>query len=149
MSVYYLKGQSNYGDSAGLTGYYYPLYTDASLINGKYHTHTFVGLDDVVFYMPSSEMNHGTENAPSVSSYGRTAYQEYATYNLNDEGQIYYTNITASTVQQVVSVASYSPRKLTPARNRVTNNESTRVEDLIPIQLRESSETLIELLSDY
>ena len=78
MSVYYLKGQSNYGDSAGLTGYYYPLYTDASLINGKYHTHTFVGLDDVVFYMPSSEMNHGTENAPFTVDTYLGAGVEYA-----------------------------------------------------------------------
>ena len=105
MSVYYLKGQSNYGDSAGLTGYYYPLYTDASLISGNYHTHTFVGLDDVVFYMPSSEMNHATENAPSVSSYGGAAYQEYATYSLNDEGFISYTNSPASPIQQTISVA--------------------------------------------
>ena len=148
MSVYYLKGQSNYGDSAGLTGYYYPLYTDASLISGKYHTHTFVGLDDVVFYMPSSEMNHATFSEPT-GAYGGSAYQEYAKYNISDEGVISYTDLPTGQTQQIISVASYASQKLKPAKDRVTNNESTRVEDLIPVQLRESSETLISLLSDY
>ena len=149
MSVYYLEGQSNYGDSAGLTGYFYPLYTDASLISGVYHTHTFVGLDDVVFYMPMGEMNHAVSTAPSVSSYNGSAYQEYATYGLNDEGLVTYTNISAPAVKQVVSVAAYSPGAKASPRTRVTNVESSRVEDLIPMQLRESSETLIALLSDY
>ena len=149
MSVYYLKGQSNYGESAGLTGFFYPLYTDASLITGVYHTHTFVGLDDVVFYMPMGEMNHAVSAAPSVSSYNGSAYQEYATYGLNDEGFITYTNISAPAVKQVVSVAAYSPGAKASPRTRVTNVESSRVEDLIPMQLRESSETLIALLSDY
>lgn len=149
MSVYYLKGQSNYGDSAGLTGFFYPLYTDASLITGVYHTHTFVGLDDVVFYMPMGEMNHAVSAAPSVSSYNGSAYQEYATYGTNDEGLVTYTNITALSTKQVVSVAAYSLGAQAAPKARVTNVESSRVEDLIPMQLRQSSETLIALLSDY
>ena len=149
MSVYYLEGQSNYGDSAGLTGWFYPLYTDAALISGVYHTHTFVGLDDVVFYMPMGEMNHAVSTHPSVSSYNGSAYQEYAEYATNDEGLVTYTNIATLNVKQVVSVAAYSPSAKAFPRARVTNVESSRVEDLIPVQLRESSETLIELLSDY
>ena len=47
MSVYYLQGQSNSGNTNGLTGYYYPLYTDESLVpDERYHTHTFAGLDN-------------------------------------------------------------------------------------------------------
>ena len=65
MSVYYLQGQSNSGNTTGLTGYFYPLYTDESLIDGSYHAHTFVGLDREVFYMPNTAMNHGTENPPA------------------------------------------------------------------------------------
>ncbi len=150
MSVYYLKGQSNYGDSAGLTGWFYPLYTDASLINGVYHTHTFAGLDDVVFYMPMGEINHAVSTHPSAgSSYGGSAYQEYATYGTNDEGLVTYTNITALSTKQVVSVAAYSLGTKAAPKARVTNVESSRVEDLIPVQLRQSSETLIALLSDY
>lgn len=148
MSVFYLKGQSNYGDSAGLTGYFYPLYTDASLIEGLYHTHTFTNLDDVVFYMPMGEMNHAVENPPSVSSYKGLAYQEYATYNVAEDDSIYYTNLPTAP-QAVVSVAAYTPRQVSVPRERTTNVEASRVEDLIPIQLRESSETLISLLSDY
>ena len=149
MSVYYLKGQSNYGDSAGLTGYFYPLYTDASLISGLYHTHTFVGLDDVVFYMPMSEKNHAVLNAPAVSSYGGLTYQEYATYNIDVDGGIFYTDLPSLPVQQIISVAAYTPRQAMQPRKRTTNVESSRLEDLIPVQLRESSETLISLLSDY
>ena len=149
MSVYYLKGQSNYGDSAGLTGYFYPLYTDASLISGLYHTHTFVGLDDVVFYMPMSEKNHAVLNAPAVSSYGGLTYQEYAIYNIDVDGGIFYTDLPSLPVQQIISVAAYTPRQAMQPRKRTTNVESSRVEDLIPVQLRESSETLISLLSDY
>jgi len=149
MSVYYLKAQSNYGDSAGLTGYFYPLYTDPSLIDGLYHSHTFVGLDDVVFYMPMGQANHAVKNPPSVSSHGGIAYQEYATYNLDIDGGIFYTGLPTVPKQQVISVAAYTPRQVIRPSRRTTNVESSRVEDLIPIQLRESSETLISLLSDY
>lgn len=149
MSVYYLKAQSNYGDSAGLTGYYYPLYTDPSLIDGLYHSHTFVGLDDVVFYMPMGQANHAVKNPPSVSSHGGIAYQEYATYNLDVDGGIFYTNLPTAPKQQVISIAAYTPRQVIRPSQRTTNVESSRVEDLIPVQLRESSETLISLLSDY
>ena len=149
MSVYYLKAQSNYGDSAGLTGYFYPLYTDPSLIDGLYHSHTFVGLDDVVFYMPMGQANHAVKYPPSVSSHGGIAYQEYAKYNLNINGGIFYTDLPTAPKQQVISVAAYTPRQVIRPSQRTTNVESSRVEDLIPIQLRESSETLISLLSDY
>ena len=151
MSVYYLKAQSNYGDSAGLTGYYYPLYTDPSLIDGLYHSHTFVGLDEVVFYMPMGQANHAVSAAPSDgSSYRGIAYQEYAEYDIDDEdGGIFYTNLPTAPKQQVISVAAYTPRQVIRPSQRTANVEASRVEDLIPVQLRESSETLISLLSDY
>jgi len=99
--------------------------------------------------MPMGEMNHAVSTAPSVSSYNGSAYQEYAAYGTNDEGVFTYTNISTPQTNQVVSVAAYSPNVRSAPRARISNVESSRVEDLIPVQLRESSETLIELLSDY
>lgn len=145
MAVYYLKGTSNSGDSAGLLGYYYPLYTDPSLINGTYHTHTFEGLSDITFYMPMSGASHARNVAPT-GNYGGEAYQEYATY-VGDEDGLY--SGVPDTPRQVVSLATYTPRQAQTYNKRTSNVESTRVEDLIPIQLRDSSETLIGVLSEY
>ncbi len=149
MSVYYLKGTSNYGDSAGVFGYYYPLYTSPDDIVGQYHQHTFEGLDDRVFYMPMGFMNHGTVGKPSASAYNNETYSEYATYNFDAATNIVsYTNIPEASFV-VSSVAQYSPKQTNPHNERVSNKESSTVEDLIPLQLRESAETLTALLEDY
>lgn len=145
MAVYYLKGTSNSGSSAGLLGYYYPLYTDPSLITGNYHTHTFSGLADVTFYMPMGEANHAMPNSPT-GSYGGEAYQEYATYVGTDD--IIYNDVPDAPTQ-VISLATYSRQQARSQNARINNVESTRVEELIPIQLRESSEALINILSEY
>ena len=149
MSVYYLKGKSNYGNSSGVTGYYYPLYTSADDVDGQYHEHTFEGLDDLVFYMPAASVNHGLPSAPTISAYNNETYSEYATYAIDaTTSNITYTNLpTASLV--VSSVAQYSPKQTSPYSERVSNKESASVEDLIPIQLRETAGTLTSLLEEY
>ena len=149
MSVYYLKGKSNYGDSAGVEGYYYPLYTSPDDIAGLYHQHTFEGLDDVVFYMPMSSMNHGVSGAPTASAYNNETYSEYATYNFDTATNIIsYTNLPEASLV-VSSVAQYSPKQTSPYNERTSNKESSAVDDLIPLQLRETAETLTALLEDY
>ena len=104
MSVYYLQGQSTSGNTDGLFGYFYPLYTDESLINGRYHSHTFEGLNEV-FYMPTGEMNHAAELPPADTSYGGLIYQKYATYNVSNT-VISYTNISTEQTQTVIPIAS-------------------------------------------
>jgi hypothetical protein len=149
MSVYYLKGTSNYGDSAGVFGYYYPLYTSSDDIVGQYHQHTFEGLDGVVFYMPIGSMNHGTSGPPTASAYNNEMYSEYATYNFDSTTNIIsYTNRPEASLV-VSSVAQYSPKQTSPYNERTSNKESSAVDDLIPLQLRESAETLTALLEDY
>ena len=147
MSVYYLKGQSNSGNTTGSTGYFYPLYTDESLISGSYHAHTFVGLDGEVFYMPNTEMNHAVENPPADSFYNGLIYQEYATYNVNNT-VISYTNISTAQSQAVISIAA-DVDTFDPFNTNIENTESLRVEELIPEQLRASSENFISLVKDY
>ena len=147
MSVYYLQGQSNSGNTNGLTGYYYPLYTDESLISGSYHSHTFTGLANEVFYMPVNEVNHAVLNAPTSSYYGNHMYQEYATYNLTNT-VISYTNISTAQSQPVIAIAS-NGRDFDPFGNNAANTESLRVEELIPDQLREGSENFVSLIKDY
>lgn len=149
MSVYYLKGTSNYGDSAGVFGYYYPLYTSSDDIVGQYHQHTFEALDGVVFYMPMGFMNHGTSGPPTASAYNNETYSEYATYNFDAETNIIsYTNRPEASLV-VSSIAQYSPKQTSPYNERTSNKESSAVDDLIPLQLRESAETLTALLEDY
>jgi len=147
MSVYYLQGHSNSGNTDGIFGYFYPLYTDPTLIVGSYHTHTFIGLDRAVFYMPTDAMNHGSSNPPSDVSYGGLMYQEYGTYTVTDT-VISYTNISTAQSQQVISIAS-NARDFDPFDTSVLNTESLRVEELIPEQLRGSSEKFITLIKDY
>ena len=111
-SVYYLQGESSSGNTAGAVGYFYPLYTDESLINGDYHSHTFTGLN-TVFYMPSSEMNHGVANPPSSTYYGNFTYQEYATLNVIN-GVITYTNNSTRQSQSTIAVGSVSNYVVVP-----------------------------------
>ncbi len=146
-SVYYLRGQSNSGNTDGVFGYFYPLYTDPTLIDGAYHSHTFTGLDREVFYMPTSEMNHGAANPPLDTTYNNLRYQEYATYNVNNT-IVSYTNISTTASEPVISVAS-NQRNFDPFDTTAANTESLRVEELIPQQLRESSERFITLIKDY
>jgi hypothetical protein len=120
-------------------GYFYPLYTDESLISGAYHSHTFTGLNQV-FYMPSNEMNHGVANPPSFAYYGNFTYQEYATYSVTND-IVSYTNI--STTQSAIAVASVSD-SVVPQ-----NLETTRTNTLIPEQLIGKAQGLIHLLKDY
>ena len=149
MSVYYLRGKSNYGDSAGVEGYYYPLYTNSDDIAGQYHEHSFEGLDGVVFYMPMGSMNHGVSGPPTASAYNNETYSEYATYNFDEASNIVsYTNSPEASLV-VSSVAQYSPKQTSPYNERTSNKESSAVDDLIPLQLRESAETLTALLEDY
>ena len=145
-SVYFLEGQSNSGNTAGLVGYFYPLYTDLSLINGSWHAHTFEGLDET-FYMPEGEVNHAVPSPPRANSYGGLSYEKYATYNVNNT-VVSYTNFSTTVSQPVISVAS-SRREFDPFGNNAANTESLRVEELIPEQLRASSESFVSLIKDY
>ena len=145
-SVYFLEGQSNSGNTAGLVGYFYPLYTDLSLINGTWHVHTFEGLDET-FYMPEGETNHAVPSPPRANSYGGLSYEKYATYNVNNT-VVSYTNLSTTVSQPVISVAS-SRRDFDPFGNNAANTESLRVEELIPEQLRASSENFVALIKDY
>ena len=74
-------------------------------------------------------------------------YQEYATYNLTNT-VISYTNISTAQSQPVIAIAS-NGRDFDPFGNNAANTESLRVEELIPDQLRESSESFISLIKDY
>lgn len=63
----YVYGTGATGFGTGLTGYFYPLYTDtnaAALSNG-YHIHTFTEYDGYTFYMPNNSMNHALTSRPT------------------------------------------------------------------------------------
>jgi hypothetical protein len=139
MSVYYLQGQSNSGDSSGLTGYFYPLYLtaeEAAAVNPAFDTHTFVGLDGMVFYMPQTAYAHAASAAPSAESFQGETYMEWPSQYIAP--------------QLITAVATYAPAQNNQvAIDALKNIESSRVEDLIPVQLRDSAGTLISLLTDY
>ena len=97
--------------------------------------------------MPSGEMNHGSSTPPSSTSYDGLMYQEYATYNVNNT-IISYTDISTAQSQPVIAIAS-NARDFDPFDATVANTESLRVEELIPEQLRGSSERFITLIKDY
>ena len=148
MSVYYLRGTSNYGDSSGIEGYYYPLYLSPDNIVGQYHQHSFIGLNGTIFYMPTSESNHGLSSPPTVRAYNGETYLEYGTRTLDDDDQVTYTNLPTQTIS-VTSLATYTPRYEQPYVEKTADKESSLIDDLIPIQLRESSAGIISLLEDY
>ena len=60
----YATGATGFG--VGLTGYFYPLYTDTSStdLSSGFHVHTFTEYTDYTFYMPNSSMNHAVANRP-------------------------------------------------------------------------------------
>ena len=60
----YATGASGFG--TGLTGYFYPLYTDvnAAALSDGYHIHTFVEYEGYTFYMPNGSMNHAVSSRP-------------------------------------------------------------------------------------
>ena len=67
-----LYGTGASGLGRGLTGYFYPLYTDQTKVPKPYHIHTFEEYAGVEFYMPNSSMNHAkaTYNANVYNLYG-------------------------------------------------------------------------------
>jgi hypothetical protein len=97
--------------------------------------------------MPDSEMNHAVPSPPVSNSYGGLSYEKYATYNVNNT-VVSYTNFSTTISQPVISVAS-SRRDFDPFGNNAANTESLRVEELIPEQLRASSENFVSLIKDY
>lgn len=63
---YYVYATGATGFGVGLTGYFYPLYTDTSstdLSNG-FHVHTFTEYTGYTFYMPNGSMNHAVVDRP-------------------------------------------------------------------------------------
>lgn len=61
----YATGATGFG--VGLTGYFYPLYTDinAAALSGGYHIHTFTEYEGYTFYMPNGSMNHAVSSRPT------------------------------------------------------------------------------------
>ena len=68
-------GTSNSGATTGQTGYFYPLYTDITLVPKPYHRHSFDEYDGITFYMPLDNQNHAkaTYNANLYVLYGSTS----------------------------------------------------------------------------
>ena len=62
----YIYGTGATGFGTGLTGYFYPLYTDinAPALSGGYHIHTFTEYEGYTFYMPNGSMNHAMADRP-------------------------------------------------------------------------------------
>lgn len=80
---YYVYGTAEYGQlGAGKEGYFYPLYLTAAGAGGtsNSHTHTFVEYPDVVFYMPSTQMNHAVSDLPTNNT--NTAWPPAAEDNI-------------------------------------------------------------------
>ena len=76
--VYYVQGTSSFGGVVGTYGHYYPLYLNladaqAADTNGMAHLHKFTEFGATKFYMPTSNANHGLQDAPSTSL-GYTKY---------------------------------------------------------------------------
>lgn len=63
----YVYGTGATGFGTGLTGYFYPLYTDinASALSAGYHVHTFTEYVGYTFYMPNGSMNHAVSSRPT------------------------------------------------------------------------------------
>ena len=63
----YVYGTGATGFGTGLTGYFYPLYTDinASALSAGYHVHTFTEYVGYTFYMPNGAMNHAVSSRPT------------------------------------------------------------------------------------
>lgn len=156
MSVYYQYGTSDSGETSGLTGYYYPLYVTseeaaAKGVDGKYHTHTFSGLSNHIFYMPMNTASvHAASSAPT-GGYSRETYQEHTGFTLDDEDQTlqYSTSSTAANRITITSAAVSKTAQTIQPIDELTNIESSRAEDLIPLQIRESAAKLTNLLEDY
>lgn len=64
----YVYGTGATGFGTGLTGYFYPLYTDinASALSAGYHVHTFTEYVGYTFYMPNGAMNHAISSRPTA-----------------------------------------------------------------------------------
>ena len=64
----YVYGTGATGFGTGLTGYFYPLYTDidASALSAGYHIHTFTEYVGYTFYMPNGAMNHAISSRPTA-----------------------------------------------------------------------------------
>ena len=61
---FYVYGTGKTGFGTGQLGFFYPLYTDVSQIDGTYHIHTFEEYVGYTFYMPDTEMTHAVSVAP-------------------------------------------------------------------------------------
>ena len=76
---FYLYGTAEYDQKgAGKTGYFYPLFLTQSGAGGEdnSHAHTFLEYPGLTFYMPNSQVNHGTADFPT-GSYDSSPYVEY------------------------------------------------------------------------
>ena len=69
--VYAVYGTSNFGNTSGQKGYFYPIYLDSSKVGESFHKHTFTEYPEVEFYMPLSNQNH------AVQSYNANLYTLY------------------------------------------------------------------------
>jgi hypothetical protein len=69
---YYLDGKSACGATAGVTGYFHPMYLTKSAASGvtgatSVHEHCFSGYPGVTFYMPNNHAGHGEPTHPALS----------------------------------------------------------------------------------
>jgi len=69
--VYAVYGTSNFGNSSGQKGYFYPIYLDQSKVGESFHKHTFIEYPEIEFWMPLSKQNH------AKSSYNANLYTLY------------------------------------------------------------------------
>lgn len=67
VAAVYVYGTGDKGFGTGLTGYFYPLYTNlnAAALSSGYHVHTFTEYDGYTFYMPNNSMNHAVTSRPT------------------------------------------------------------------------------------
>ena len=60
--AYAVYGTSNFGNTSGQKGYFYPIYLDSTKASGSVHKHTFIEYPEIEFYMPLSNQNHAKSN---------------------------------------------------------------------------------------
>lgn len=69
--AYAVYGTSNFGNTSGQKGYFYPIYLDSTKASGSVHKHTFTEYPEIEFYMPLSNQNH------AKSDYNANIYTLY------------------------------------------------------------------------
>ena len=133
---YAVYGTEN-GMYAGSKGYFYPLYTTAAAANaadivaggtGLSHVHTFLELNGITFYMPSTFSNHG------LTSYDSSLYTLFQTTTSTTTRQLQIFRLsstnqkiisvenagTVDTVNGIVTINSFNPSAITGSYITIT-----------------------------